>query len=100
MQAGRGTHVPRLFSCRMQARGRGGEMPQRPLRYNSRTPAPHPPMPTTLPADPRVESLIQRMTLEEKAGQLGVFADMVRPFAPDVNPETNVRNAAEVLEQV
>ena len=57
-------------------------------------------MPTTLPADPRVESLIQRMTLEEKAGQLGVFADMVRPFAPDVNPETNVRNAAEVLEQV
>src|SRR5690606_20855150 len=35
-----------------------------------------------------------------KAGQLGVFADMVRPFAPDVNPETNVRNAAEVLEQV
>jgi len=57
-------------------------------------------MPTTLPADPRVESLIPRMTLEEKAGQLGVFADMVRPFAPDVNPETNVRNATEVLEQV
>src|SRR5690606_18789405 len=57
-------------------------------------------MSNTLPADPRVESLIQRMTLEEKAGQLGVFADMVRPFAPDVNPETNVRNAAEVLEQV
>ena len=57
-------------------------------------------MPTKLPADPRVESLIARMTLEEKAGQLGVFADMVRPFAPDVNPETNVRNAGEVLEQV
>lgn len=57
-------------------------------------------MPNNLPADPRVESLIARMTLEEKVGQLGVFADMVRPFAPDVNPETNVRNAAEVLEQV
>lgn len=40
------------------------------------------------------------MTLEEKVGQLGVFADMVRPFAPDVNPEANVRNAEQVLEQV
>ena len=52
------------------------------------------------PADPRVESLLARMTVEEKVGQLGVFADMVRPFAPDVNPENNVRNAGEVLEQV
>jgi beta-glucosidase len=50
--------------------------------------------------DVRVESLLSRMSLEEKVGQLGVFADMVRPFAPDVNPEANVRNAAEVLEQV
>jgi beta-glucosidase len=48
----------------------------------------------------RVESLLARMTLEEKVGQLGVFADMVRPFAPDVNPEANVRNADQVLEQV
>jgi len=48
----------------------------------------------------RIESLIARMTLEEKVGQLGVFADMVRPFAPDVNPEANVRNGAQVLEQV
>ena len=52
------------------------------------------------PLDPRVESLLGRMTLEEKVGQLGMFADMVRPFAPDVNPEVNVSNAAEVLEQV
>ncbi len=51
-------------------------------------------------ADDRIESLISRMTVEEKVGQLGVFADMVRPFAPDVNPETNVRNAEQVLEQV
>lgn len=53
-----------------------------------------------LPVDPRVESLLARMTLEEKVGQLGVFADMVRPFAPDVNPDTNMRNAEQVLEQV
>ncbi|WP_028917517.1 glycoside hydrolase family 3 N-terminal domain-containing protein [Pseudoxanthomonas sp. J35] len=52
------------------------------------------------PTDARVEALLARMTLEEKVGQLGIFADMVRPFAPDVNPEANVRNAAEVLEQV
>ncbi len=51
-------------------------------------------------ADDRIESLISRMTVEEKVGQLGVFADMLRPFAPDVNPETNVRNADQVLEQV
>ncbi|MGB3872378.1 MAG: glycoside hydrolase family 3 N-terminal domain-containing protein, partial [Stenotrophomonas sp.] len=48
----------------------------------------------------RIETLLARMTLEEKVGQLGVFADMVRPFAPDVNPEANVRNAGQVLEQV
>ncbi|WP_279361784.1 glycoside hydrolase family 3 N-terminal domain-containing protein [Xanthomonas sacchari] len=51
-------------------------------------------------ASDRIESLIARMTVEEKVGQLGVFADMVRPFAPDVNPEANVRNADEVLQQV
>ena len=48
----------------------------------------------------RISDLIARMTLEEKVGQLGVFADMVRPFAPDVNPEANVHNAGEVLAQV
>ena len=48
----------------------------------------------------RIESLIARMTLEEKVGQLSVFADMVRPFVPDINPEANVRNAEQVLEQV
>ena len=48
----------------------------------------------------RIETLLARMTVEEKVGQLGVFADMVRPFAPDVNPEANVRNAEQVLEQV
>ena len=49
---------------------------------------------------PRIEALIARMTVEEKVGQLGVFADAVRPFAPDINPEANARGAAEVLDQV
>ncbi|UPG94672.1 glycoside hydrolase family 3 N-terminal domain-containing protein [Luteibacter aegosomatissinici] len=48
----------------------------------------------------RIEALIARMTVEEKVGQLGIFADAVRPFAPDINPEANARDAAEVLEQV
>lgn len=48
----------------------------------------------------RIETLIAQMTVEEKVGQLGVFADMVRPFAPDVNPEANVSNADQVLQQV
>ncbi|NII55520.1 glycoside hydrolase family 3 N-terminal domain-containing protein [Luteibacter sp. SG786] len=48
----------------------------------------------------RIEDLISRMTLDEKVGQLGVFADAVRPFAPDINPEVNARGAADVLEQV
>ena len=51
-------------------------------------------------APDRIESLIARMTVDEKVGQLSVFADMVRPFAPDVNPEANVHNAEQVLEQV
>lgn len=37
-------------------------------------------------ADPRVEALIAKMTLEEKAGQLGVFA---RPGGSDFNPGTD-----------
>lgn len=48
----------------------------------------------------RIESLLTRMTLEEKVGQLSVFADMVRPFAADVNPEVNMQNSHHVLEQV
>jgi beta-glucosidase len=50
--------------------------------------------------DPHIEDLISRMTVEEKVGQLGIFADAVRPFAPDINPEANARDAAEVMEQV
>lgn len=53
-----------------------------------------------MPSSHRIEALIACMTVEEKVGQLGVFADMGRPFAPDVNPEANARNAEQTLEQV
>ncbi|MFT4197776.1 MAG: glycoside hydrolase family 3 N-terminal domain-containing protein, partial [Pseudoxanthomonas sp.] len=53
-----------------------------------------------MPQPDRIQRLIDQMTVEEKVGQLGVFADALRPFAPDVNPEANARGAAEVLEQV
>ena len=33
------------------------------------------------------EKLIAEMTLEEKAGQLTILADAVRPCNPDINPE-------------
>lgn len=36
-----------------------------------------------VPSDPRVEALLAKMTLEEKAGQLGVFS---RPGGSDYNP--------------
>ena len=50
--------------------------------------------------DDRLEALLARMTLEEKVGQLGIFADMLRPFAPGINPEMNEQSAAQTLEQV
>lgn len=48
----------------------------------------------------RIELLLAQMSIEEKIGQLGVFADMIRPFACDVNPEVNRQNAEELMEQV
>jgi beta-glucosidase len=50
--------------------------------------------------DPRIESLLSRMTLDEKLGQLGVFADSLRPFSTVVNPEANARDAAELTVQI
>ncbi|WP_440223798.1 glycoside hydrolase family 3 N-terminal domain-containing protein [Dokdonella sp. MW10] len=47
-----------------------------------------------------VDALLDEMTLEEKIGQLGIFADMLRPFAPGINPEMNARNASELTEQI
>lgn len=48
----------------------------------------------------RIEQLIAQMTVEEKVGQLGCFADMHRPFAADINPETQAVSAQEVLDEV
>ncbi|NYZ61338.1 glycoside hydrolase family 3 N-terminal domain-containing protein [Luteimonas deserti] len=50
--------------------------------------------------DDFLDALVARMTLEEKIGQLGIFADTLRPFAADVNPEMNERNAGELREQI
>lgn len=50
--------------------------------------------------DDRLETLLSQMTLEEKIGQLGIFADMLRPFAADVNPEMNELNAGELRERI
>jgi len=50
--------------------------------------------------DDRLEDLLARMTLDEKIGQLGIFADMLRPFAADVNPEMNELNAGELRERI
>ncbi|HEY4144756.1 glycoside hydrolase family 3 N-terminal domain-containing protein [Pinirhizobacter sp.] len=47
-----------------------------------------------------IDALIASMTIDEKVGQLGCFADALRPFAPEVNPEANARDAAQVLEQI
>lgn len=50
--------------------------------------------------DDRLEALLARMTLEEKIGQLGIFADMLRPFVPGVNPEMNEHDASQTIELV
>lgn len=51
-------------------------------------------------ASPRVESLVARMTIEEKAGQLSCFADTLRPFAPNINPVVGNQNAEATLVEI
>lgn len=51
-------------------------------------------------ADPQIEALIAKMTIEEKAGQLTILADATRNFAADVNPEFASRKAKALLEDV
>ena len=53
-----------------------------------------------MPHQRRIEGLIAEMTLEEKIGQLGAFADALRPFAFEVNPETFARDAEQVHQQI
>jgi beta-glucosidase len=40
------------------------------------------------------------MTIEEKAGQLSCFADMIRPPVGDMNPLVNIRNAQTLLGEI
>ncbi|MET3664755.1 glycoside hydrolase family 3 N-terminal domain-containing protein [Caulobacter sp. 1776] len=51
-------------------------------------------------ASDRVESLLAQMTIEEKAGQLSCFADMIRPPIGDMNPLVNIRNAQTLTAEV
>jgi beta-glucosidase len=50
--------------------------------------------------DPQIESLIQRMTIKEKAGQLSTFADEIRAMNPAVNPSVNRHKANDLLAEV
>jgi beta-glucosidase len=51
-------------------------------------------------ASGRVEALLAEMTLEEKAGQLSCFADMIRPPIGDMNPLVNIRNAQTLTAEI
>jgi beta-glucosidase len=50
--------------------------------------------------DPQIEALIQKMTIEEKAGQLSTFADEVRAMNPAINPAVNRHKANDLLDEV
>ncbi|WP_454759134.1 glycoside hydrolase family 3 N-terminal domain-containing protein [Caulobacter segnis] len=56
--------------------------------------------PKAFAASNRVEALLAQMTIEEKAGQLSVFADMIRPPIGDMNPLVNIRNAQTLTAEV
>ncbi|WP_421738737.1 glycoside hydrolase family 3 N-terminal domain-containing protein [Caulobacter sp.] len=51
-------------------------------------------------ASDRIEGLLAAMTLEEKAGQLSCFADMIRPPIADMNPLVNIRNAQTLIAEI
>jgi beta-glucosidase len=48
----------------------------------------------------RIEALLAQMTIEEKAGQLSCFADMIRPPVGDMNPLVNIRNAQTLIAEI
>jgi beta-glucosidase len=52
---------------------------------------------TARAASARVESLIAQMTMDEKAGQLSCYSDMIRPPVGDINPLVNARNTQQIL---
>lgn len=51
-------------------------------------------------ASERIDALLARMTIEEKAGQLSCFNDDVRPVDAVFNPVVNPRTAAAMLAEV
>ncbi len=51
-------------------------------------------------ASDRIEALLAQMTIEEKAGQLSCFADMIRPPIGDMNPLVNIRNAQTLISEI
>ena len=50
--------------------------------------------------DPQIESLLERMTIEEKAGQLTILADETRKIAEGVNPEVNRRRVDALPQEI
>nr|WP_321163238.1 glycoside hydrolase family 3 N-terminal domain-containing protein [Sphingomonas sp. Leaf10] len=57
------------------------------------------PMPVRA-ASPRVEALLARMTLAEKAGQLSCFNDEIRPVGAVFNPVVDARGSAAMLADI
>jgi len=52
-------------------------------------------------ADARIEALLERMTLDEKAGQLTLYGDEIRPMgAWRANPDVHRPRAAELLAEI
>lgn len=51
-------------------------------------------------SDAQIEELIERMTLEEKAGQLTTYGDEVRLLNPNINPDVNRRRADDLLAEI
>ena len=50
--------------------------------------------------DPQIESLLARMTIDEKVGQLTLYADEIRSTHPNINPDVNRRKSAELLDEI
>ncbi|MBB5699102.1 glycoside hydrolase family 3 N-terminal domain-containing protein [Sphingomonas yantingensis] len=48
----------------------------------------------------RIDDLIARMTIEEKAGQLSCFSDEIRPVGTEFNPKVNRTGTAEQLRAI
>lgn len=54
----------------------------------------------TAAPDPQVESLIARMSVEEKVGQLTLFSDFIRAGDKTANPQVRQMAAQTLLEQI